>query len=192
MKGRCAPLKPRVAEHIVKLCGMIGSAHDGEALTAARMAEAHVRQFGLTGSDVIRVPEHWRVMARACVEQLDLFDEAEQRFVHSMARYRYLPTDKQLAWLETIFDGIAVTPEQFSNLALPTRPTKTTDSQGIGLGDSSVELDAIEPRRLRGLVEDVIRRHLPDDQLAVLLAAEDSERELLTAFAARFPQKAAS
>jgi hypothetical protein len=92
---------------------------------------------------------------------------------------------------EIVFRRIAVTPEQISNWTLPTRPTKTTDSRAKRFGDISVELDAIEPQRLRDLVEDVIRRHLPDDQLEVLLAAEESERELLTAFAADFTRSAA-
>lgn len=44
----------------------------------------------------------------------------------------------------------------------------------------SVELDAIEPARLRQIVEQAINIHLPQDELKVLLAAENSEREILT------------
>ncbi len=47
------------------------------------------------------------------------------------------------------------------------------------VGDRSVELDAIEPDALRNLVREVIARHLPQDQLRVLMAAEESERTLL-------------
>lgn len=47
----------------------------------------------------------------------------------------------------------------------------------------SVELDAIAPDDLRALVEEVINRHLPQDQLRVLKAAEESERQMLAAFA---------
>jgi hypothetical protein len=66
---------------------------------------------------------------------------------------------------------------------LPSRPTKTTDSRAKNFGDISVELDAIAPDDLRALVEAVIQRHLPRKQLDILLAAEESERAMLTAFA---------
>lgn len=77
------------------------------------------------------------------------------------------------------FHRIAVTPAQIVQWNLPTRPTKTTDSRAKGFGDISVELDAIEPGLLRSIVRDAIEQHLPADQLAVLKAAEASERDLL-------------
>jgi hypothetical protein len=66
---------------------------------------------------------------------------------------------------------------------LPTRPTKTSDTRSRGFGDVSVELDAIRPDLLRLLVKSTIEQHMPADQLAVLLAAEESERNALRAFA---------
>ena len=83
------------------------------------------------------------------------------------------------------FERIAVTPEQITTWNLPSRPTKTTDSRAKNFGDISVELDAIAPGDLRGLVEEVIQRHLPREQLDILLVAEESERTLLHMFAAR-------
>jgi hypothetical protein len=77
---------------------------------------------------------------------------------------------------EIHFERVAVTPAQIELWALPTRPTKTTDSRAKGFGEISVELDAIAPDDLRGLVESVINRHLPQDQLQVLREAERSER----------------
>jgi len=82
---------------------------------------------------------------------------------------------------EITFERIAVTPEQIADWNLPTRPTKASDSRSKGFGEISVELDAIEPDRLRGLVETAIVRHLPPDQFRVLKAAEASERELIGA-----------
>ena len=82
-------------------------------------------------------------------------------------------------WAEIHFQRIAVTPEQIGSWDLPTRPTKMSDSRSKGFGDISVELDAIDPGRLRGLVDHAIQRHLPADQFKVLKAAEESERELL-------------
>jgi hypothetical protein len=80
---------------------------------------------------------------------------------------------------EIHFERLAVTPEQIDAWDLPTRPTKTTDSRAKGFGAISVELDAIEPDKLRALVEDAIEDHLPPHQFKVLKAAEDSERTLI-------------
>ena len=87
---------------------------------------------------------------------------------------RELAPDARIA-----FKRIAVTPEQIAEWRLPTRPTKTTDSRAKSFGDISVELDAIPPDLLRGLVEGAIRHHLPQHEFAVLKEAEASERELL-------------
>lgn len=83
---------------------------------------------------------------------------------------------------EIHFERLAVTPDQINAWNLPTRPTKTSDTRAKNFGSVSVELDAIEPDVLRGLVQDAIERHLPSDKFAVLKAAEASERELLHAF----------
>ena len=77
------------------------------------------------------------------------------------------------------FERIAVTPEQIRYWRLPTRPTKTSDTRAKGFGKISVELDAIEPARLRQLVEVAIESHFPAHQYGVLKAAEESERSLL-------------
>jgi hypothetical protein len=77
------------------------------------------------------------------------------------------------------FERIAVTPAQIRNWHLPTRPTKATDTRSKGFGNISVELDAIEPDKLRRLVEIAIEEHLPAEQYEVLKAAEDSERTLI-------------
>ena len=80
---------------------------------------------------------------------------------------------------EIYFERIAVTPRQIEAFDLPTRPTKQTDSRSRNFGEISVELDAIEPSELRRIVQGVIESHLPDERLQVLLAAEESERELI-------------
>jgi hypothetical protein len=77
------------------------------------------------------------------------------------------------------FQRIAVTVDQINAWNLPTRPTKMTDSRARGFGEISVELDAIEPNRLRDLARAAIERHLPPDQFKVLKAAEESERTLI-------------
>jgi hypothetical protein len=80
---------------------------------------------------------------------------------------------------EIHFERIAVTQEQIALWDLPSRPTKATDSRAKKFGAISVELDAIAPAQLRGLVESAIERHLPRKQLEVLRVAEESERTIL-------------
>ena len=80
---------------------------------------------------------------------------------------------------EIHFERLAVTPAQIAGWRLPTRPTKASDSRAKGFGAISVELDAIEPRQLRQLVQDALERHLPRHQLEALRAAEASERRLI-------------
>jgi hypothetical protein len=82
---------------------------------------------------------------------------------------------------EIHFKRIAVTQRQIMKWDLPTRPTKSSDTRAKKFGDEeSVELDAIEPNRLRDLVRDVIERHLPPEQLQHLKRVEEIEREELT------------
>src|SRR5262249_46578812 len=76
---------------------------------------------------------------------------------------------------EIYFERIAVTPEQIEEWELPTRPTKTSDTRSKGFGAISVELDAIEPNRLRQLVQEAIEVHLSAAQFEVLKVAEESE-----------------
>lgn len=82
------------------------------------------------------------------------------------------------------FRRIGVTPEQIHEWDLPARPTKTSDSRAKGFSSLSVELDAIEPDLLRTIVERAIQKHLPPEQFKVLIAAEESERELITSMVA--------
>ena len=83
-----------------------------------------------------------------------------------------------------------MTPEQIADWNLPTRPTKTSDSRSKGFGDISVELDAIEPDVLRGLVEEAISDHLPPEQFQILKTAEASERALILQLVAKAIEEA--
>ena len=86
---------------------------------------------------------------------------------------------------EIHFECVAVTPEQIVDWQLPTRPTKKTDSRSKNFKGESVEVDAIEPEKLRELVRDCIQRHVDVDALEVLEVAEESEREILYELATR-------
>lgn len=81
---------------------------------------------------------------------------------------------------EIHFERLAVTDEQVRRYRLPSRPTKTSDSRAKKFNRAeSVELDAIAPRVLRQIVEEAILRHVDPHELAVLQAAEESERKRL-------------
>jgi hypothetical protein len=84
---------------------------------------------------------------------------------------------------EVHVERLAVDREQIDEYQLPTRPTKTTDSRARKFmqyhGTGSVELDAIPPATLRGLVRDSIERHMDPSQLRTLQLAERQERDLL-------------
>ena len=84
---------------------------------------------------------------------------------------------------EIHFERVAVTQRQIDELDLPSRPTKQSDTRAKKFGPISVELDAIDPNRLRALVDEVITRHLSIEKYKVLLAAEESERKLFQGLA---------
>ena len=76
------------------------------------------------------------------------------------------------------FERVAVTPEQISQMGLPTRPTKKTDSRSKGFKGESVEVDAIPPAVLRQLAQECITRHIDQQQLHATKIAEASEKEI--------------
>ncbi len=80
---------------------------------------------------------------------------------------------------EIYFERLAVTHRLIELLALPSRPTKRSDTRSKNWRGDSVELDAIHPDELRGIVRCHIEGHLSPEQFKVLKVAEESERELL-------------
>jgi hypothetical protein len=62
---------------LAKLCGMLGSSHDGESLAAGRAADALIRHAGLTWPSVLE-PQVDPVAEQAC-RQLLAENEALQR-----------------------------------------------------------------------------------------------------------------
>jgi hypothetical protein len=85
-----------------------------------------------------------------------------------------------------IVERVALTEEQIAEFNLPTRPTKRQgNTHADKFEGDSVELDALPSAILRDMVREVIERHISERDLEVLRAAEDSERELLDAWADR-------
>jgi hypothetical protein len=66
-----------------------------------------VRQLGLTWSDVIVAPEaNWQHMAKVCGRRWSELTEREKDFLSNIARLRQQPSDRQLEWLQSIYDRI--------------------------------------------------------------------------------------
>ena len=90
-------------ERLCKLCGMFGSAHDGERASAAAMADKLVRSLGVTWPEIIRpqtaetIPEKIG-LALANVDALSLW---ERDFLCSVNGRGHLSA-KQLAVLDRI------------------------------------------------------------------------------------------
>jgi hypothetical protein len=81
-------------------------------------------------------------------------------------------------------ERVALIEEQISEFNLPTRPTKRDgNSHADNFEGESVKLDALPPSELRTMVTEVIERHITQEALTTLRAAEESERELLSAWA---------
>jgi hypothetical protein len=80
---------------------------------------------------------------------------------------------------EIHFERIAVLPWQIEEWSLPTRPTKRDKNMHAKTfkGDS-VEVDAIEPTKLRSMVRECIEQHVDMDALDVLKTAEESEKQM--------------
>jgi hypothetical protein len=81
--------------------------------------------------------------------------------------------------IDVTFERIAVTREQITELALPTRPTKQSDTRAARFEGESVEVDAIPSSTLRELVTDAIERWIDPHELRMTRVAEASERQIL-------------
>jgi len=84
------------------------------------------------------------------------------------------------------FERVAVTRQQADDWNLPTRPTKQTDPRAKKFEGTSVELDAIPAHQLRDLVRECIERHVNKHDIEMLRAVEESDRLLITRWAALF------
>jgi hypothetical protein len=87
-----------------------------------------------------------------------------------------------------IIERVALTEEHIAEFNLPTRPTKRDGNpHARGFEGDSVELDALPPRVLREMVQEVIEQHITPRALEALRAVEESERSLLKMWARQLP-----
>jgi hypothetical protein len=76
------------------------------------------------------------------------------------------------------FERQAVSEEQIGHLALPTRPTKKTDSRAGDFTGDSVEVDAVRPNTLRAIAHAAVEQHIDSHDLEITRIHERSERAL--------------
>ena len=75
------------------------------------------------------------------------------------------------------FKRVAVTRQQIAMWDLPSRPTKKSDSRAKNWDGDSTELDAIEPDRLRALVEECITSIIDPDEWSRMRRIERFEKD---------------
>jgi hypothetical protein len=106
--------------------------------------------------------------------------DAANALIEKLARFS---EDKPF---DVYFKQIAVTEDQITDWRLPTRKPKRQSAADRNWPHAfACELDAIPADRLRALVHQHIELHLPRDQLEILKAAEESERQTLNALVGR-------
>jgi hypothetical protein len=94
--------------------GMLGSAHDGERAAAGLKAHELIRRHNLTWSDILLTAPApasppklgWRDKLTACAAHQHCLNSRERAFVLSLERWRGTPTEKQLAWLDRIYENL--------------------------------------------------------------------------------------
>ena len=102
-------LDPQSAVRLVKLCGMLGSQHDGERAAADLKADQLVRGLGLTWGDLIVPPDtvplrnDWRRMAKYCNRCRGQLSARDRAFIEAMLHWRGEPTERQQQWLIDIY-----------------------------------------------------------------------------------------
>jgi hypothetical protein len=114
-----ASLSVSERKRLAGICGLFSSSSDGEALTAARMADEFLRSRNLVWSDVLHAEPPAAVVVqsdrnwRKTAEEI-LFDHEqaliawEARFVQGLLRRGYAPTERQVVVLLHIAEKCGV------------------------------------------------------------------------------------
>jgi hypothetical protein len=111
-------LDPEAIDRLIKLLGMLGSAHDGERAAAGLKAHEFIKGRGLQWADVIHLPisagghenrdgnfrqaTDWRAQREFCLRHSEWLSAKELGFLDSLRTWRGPLTEKQLAWLDGI------------------------------------------------------------------------------------------
>jgi hypothetical protein len=105
-------LAPDAVERLIKLLGMLGSAHDGERAAAGLKAHELVKRHGLTWADVLHPPDNdarnlgpamgWHAQREFCLQRRARLSAKEQAFLRNLATWRGPLTERQQAWVDGI------------------------------------------------------------------------------------------
>jgi len=100
-----ARLDTRTAERLAKICGMLGSNHEGERASAASLADKFVRDLGLTWRDIIfrQTNSDLGEKIRVALANLDALSMWERGFVYTVHGKCWL-SPEQLELLDQIVD----------------------------------------------------------------------------------------
>lgn len=110
-------MTPEIRARLVRLLGMLGSAHDGERANAAALADRLVRGLGLTWTDVVRPPSRQAASRRECdladveicLDEAALWSNKQLTFLQGLAawlRHRGPLTPKQRAALNDMLKRV--------------------------------------------------------------------------------------
>jgi hypothetical protein len=98
-------------DRLARILGMLGSAHDGEVLAAARTAERIRRDAGSTWAEILQPVPPLAAAAEAeidadpigfCLGHAELLTDWERRFLISIRRQDYPLTGRQLGVLRKL------------------------------------------------------------------------------------------
>jgi hypothetical protein len=114
-------LDTAAADRLVRLLGMLGSAHDGERAAAGLKAYQFLKKLGLTWGDVICAPglvppaepdngdelPDWCEMVAVCAATAKRLRPKERGLVETLLHWEGDPTEKQLDWLTRIYERVS-------------------------------------------------------------------------------------
>jgi hypothetical protein len=109
-------LGPEAVERLIKLLGLLGSAHGGERAAAGLKAHEFLKRLGLTWADVISLPiahhsgdrrfadgtESWRAQREFCLRHRERLSAKELGFLNSLRTWCGPLTERQQAWIDGI------------------------------------------------------------------------------------------
>ncbi|MGD0861758.1 MAG: hypothetical protein ABSA21_03235 [Candidatus Limnocylindrales bacterium] len=143
-----------------------------------RVVILHVGDFDPSGEDIFRdLEQTFRVYAFAISEGYSATD------VRAYFSCLGPLAPSETHWLD--FERLALTQEQVDEYHLPARPPKASDTRTAKFtGSGAVEVEALPVEALLDIVEQAILSTIDPKALAVVRAAEKSERELMRRIAA--------
>ncbi len=107
-------MAPKTAERLIRVCGLMGSHHVGEAGAAAMQATKLLQAAGLSWQDLLEPivvhpscqhSESWRDIAAACLARRDFLTSWEAQFLVSLPHCRSL-SPKQITILERLHQRV--------------------------------------------------------------------------------------